>query len=134
MEAVAYGNEAWLVADMFQQLMLGPAPAGPPADSNVAGSSHHAGSSSNSSQQSSPYADYWQALLHHLQHADSLEDGTFPALPGGRVHPVLWRLAAVALKKVIHIINADDDEPKMVVYPPSEGKCGLLLQISALCH
>lgn len=118
MEAIAYGNESWLVADMFQQLMSSPAAettaATAPDDTAVDGSG-------SSSQHASEYARYWEALLQRLQQVETVDDTDFPALPEDHVHPVLWRLAAVALQKTIHVIDASDDQPKMMVYPPIEG-------------
>lgn len=113
MEATAYGNKSWLVADMFQELMLSPAV--------TATSSLPVDSSSSNQQSSSEYSRYWESLLQLLQQVDSLDDAAFPALPENHVHPVFWRLTAVALHKTIHIIDASDAQPKMMVYPPIEG-------------
>lgn len=131
MEATAYGNESWLVADMFQQLMMSPAAAAAAPEGTASDGS---GSSSSGSQNSSDYARYWEALLQCLQQDDSVDVPTFPALPEGHVHPVLWRLAAVALNKTIHIIDANDDQPKLMVYPPLEGMWGLMCLYIVHCR
>lgn len=131
MDSVAHGNESWLVCQMFRDLMHG---AGDSEDSSAAaaasgGSSRNvdaAGEGSNDtagaadSAGGSVYKQYWADLKQHLQQTQPL--GQLPTLPGSVVHPLFWRLAAVALNRVIHVIHADDVQPKLLVFPALEGE------------
>lgn len=73
----------------------------------------------------SEYAAYLDRLKQHLIDQQPLSE--LPAMPVSEVPAVIWRLSAICMDKVTHIIHADGPEPKLLVYPAQEGEiiqCG----------